>query len=818
MESAKNIHHNNHANNYSNGDSDAQAKTNVVPLRAAAQHDDIAILFDAQQGNGAPARMGKRWEVDGTRTPYDDAYTFQHRVERVAGIHELSALLKRLEGDRNACIIRGKYISDEALAGEGKKLAQGRVLRRKAVFEDQASHFALIDVDKFQDNGATLVSDVESEFPHEDPQAWALHYIATRLPEQFRSVSFHWQLSNSAGALEHRTTLKMHIWFWLSEAQTSAQMRPWAAGGAADAALFDPIQIHYTASPEFAEGVTDPVAVRSGFYQGSHDMVDVSFLDGIEAAPDKRYDNLNDWQSRPPAEDDEFARVEETPIEALARWGDARKAHDFLEALWQGQRFGKNDDSGSAAHMAMAAWMRREGVTFDNYSNYIMPTWPAPGKEYTERPERAACRAWNRSDARATPPAHHGFEVIDADEDEPAATESGKEGRANSFMLGKLRRAIDQAFIVESLIPNAPLGAIYGQPGTGKSFIALDIAYSIARGVSWRGLDVEQRNVFYVVAEGANGFRRRVEAYEKFHGLETVEVPFYTREDDVDLTNDESCKGLVADIRSINARKPAVLFIDTLANSMPNAKENATEDMNAIVAMCKKIQKATNCLVILIAHSPKGNAHEDLGIRGAGSLNGAVDFSLVTLRDEKDREVRTLRISKMKDGLDEGEQKFRLEPVELGMTPKGKIVTSMVAVPLISDPHERPRAIPVVQTKEEVVEARYRAVIHNVMVRNTEDTEKDPFSVKALWKHLIDRTEEFSGLTHRMAQNAVEDAIKLGYVEQIENPNRKGGNLRKVLAVTTKGLAFLNAAPAAPDDGFETTDGPADDLSASVEA
>lgn len=56
----------------------------------------------------------------------------------------------------------------------------------------------------------------------------------------------------------------------MAEPLTSAQLRAWAkaAGLKADLALFNPVQVHYTASPVFEPGQTDPYAERSGLVSG----------------------------------------------------------------------------------------------------------------------------------------------------------------------------------------------------------------------------------------------------------------------------------------------------------------------------------------------------------------------------------------------------------------------------------------------------------------------------------------------------------------------------------------------------------------------
>jgi len=211
----------------------------------------------------SPRVIAKRWKPDGSIAGYDLAKNFTHRVETVGDIRELSLLLLKLERDPQSCVVRGGYIGDELaipkMRGD-ERWRPGCVLRSKEVFHDRAMHALMLDIDNYRPR-------VD---PVADPVSAIREFIAKKLPKCFADISFHWQLSSSAGHPSNAGVLKAHLWFWLATPYTSAQLRTWATatGLTVDCALFDPIQAHYTASPLFETGVTDPVRVRSGFSEG----------------------------------------------------------------------------------------------------------------------------------------------------------------------------------------------------------------------------------------------------------------------------------------------------------------------------------------------------------------------------------------------------------------------------------------------------------------------------------------------------------------------------------------------------------------------
>lgn len=194
-------------------------------------------------------RLAKLWRADGAIESYDRAKNFGIEQRTVENLSQLAALLLELERRPNACLIRGR-----------QKTPSPRALRRLDEFDDQPLHTLLIEVDDFE----PLMAD-----PVEQPALAAREYIKTTLPVEFHGVQFYWQLSNSAGAPGKEHLLKMHLWFWLETPATSAALKHWASINtiACDKAVFNPVQIHYTSAPVFADGVRDPIRWRSGLLE-----------------------------------------------------------------------------------------------------------------------------------------------------------------------------------------------------------------------------------------------------------------------------------------------------------------------------------------------------------------------------------------------------------------------------------------------------------------------------------------------------------------------------------------------------------------------
>ena len=238
------------------------------------------------------------------------------------------------------------------------------------------------------------------------------------------------------------------------------------------------------------------------------------------------------------------------------------------------------------------------------------------------------------------------------------------------------------SWFVKGVLPRSGLVVMYGQPASGKSFIALDIVAAIARGVTWRGRKVKKGRVVYVAAEGVGGFATRLKAYMVRCGLPELDVGvigdapnFYAAGDD---------KVIAERVREWGGAD--VIVIDTLAASSAGADENTGKDMNLIIGRMSELQAATGALVILIHHSGKD---ESKGARGWSGLKAAVDTEIEVSRPNDGEPGRVARVTKQKDGESGAVFPFQLRVVELGVDEDDEPITSCVVEAIDEIPTKR---------------------------------------------------------------------------------------------------------------------------------
>ncbi len=236
---------------------------------------------------------------------------------------------------------------------------------------------------------------------------------------------------------------------------------------------------------------------------------------------------------------------------------------------------------------------------------------------------------------------------------------------AASFAQGR-----PPAWIIKGVLPAADLGVIFGESGSGKSFAALDLAVDIAMGTPWRGRPTRQGRVVYVAADGPGGIRHRLRANAQARGTPLEQLPIGVIADAPNLMEKTDALDVARAIKAAGGAD--LVIIDTFAQVMPGANENAGEDVGRALTHCKGIRRATGAMVLLVHHAGKDASK---GARGWSGLRAAADVELEVVRADAERSIS---ITKQKDGEDGAEFAFRLQEVVLGLDEDGEEITSCV--------------------------------------------------------------------------------------------------------------------------------------------
>lgn len=318
------------------------------------------------------------------------------------------------------------------------------------------------------------------------------------------------------------------------------------------------------------------------------------------------------------------------------------------------------------AGAARAVQLRAEG--YDAFDDLEPP--PDPDDESNSSQEAAV---------DTSPSAADDFDVLPADGQSNDRQEADnrhadlapvKRARFAPMRPDEFLKRKPMQWIVKGVLPRAGLAVVFGASGAGKTFWVFDLVASIARGVEWRGHRVSKGRGVYIAAEGAEGFRNRMQAYCEFHGVDPATLDVLVLPEAPLLMDKEQVKELVKAIQAIG--RIDFVVVDTYARVMVGGNENDAKDTGTMVAHCAVIHRYTGAMVILVHHSGKDATS---GARGSSVLKAAADVEIEVLRN---RDYRAARIAKMKDGEDSGEFRFNLDVVDIGENDDGDALTSCV--------------------------------------------------------------------------------------------------------------------------------------------
>ncbi len=195
-------------------------------------------------------------------------------------------------------------------------------------------------------------------------------------------------------------------------------------------------------------------------------------------------------------------------------------------------------------------------------------------------------------------------------------------------------------WIIPGVLPVGQFGLIYGDPESGKSLLAIDLAAHVASGRSWQGRDTPAGLVFYSAGEGVKGVIGRFKAFDSLNGTQVCATPYaerYPEKLSLFVPNSgEKLKNIFHEfwdnIEEARCACPEIdfngdrsnnnlLVIDTYATHTGGADEDRASDVKVFISNIERIIQYTDMTVLVIHHAGK-----DGKLRGSTALPAAADF------------------------------------------------------------------------------------------------------------------------------------------------------------------------------------------------
>lgn len=240
---------------------------------------------------------------------------------------------------------------------------------------------------------------------------------------------------------------------------------------------------------------------------------------------------------------------------------------------------------------------------------------------------------------------------------------------AASSLDGQLIQSREWA--VQDLVPSGTVTLLGGDGGTGKSLLALQLAFAIATGGRWLGYQTASGPVLFISAEDDQDelHRRTADILrasgKKFLELDRLTMRSLAGEDALLAVLDRGSgvltpTPLYAEIEArIAADKPALIVLDTLADLFPG-NENDRAQARQFIGLLRGWAIRHSCAVILLAHPSLSGLTSGSGTSGSTGWNNSVRSRLYLERIvqenyEANPDARVLRTMKANYGRTGGE-------------------------------------------------------------------------------------------------------------------------------------------------------------------
>ena len=201
-------------------------------------------------------------------------------------------------------------------------------------------------------------------------------------------------------------------------------------------------------------------------------------------------------------------------------------------------------------------------------------------------------------------------------------------------------------WLVQGLIAEGGIAMIGAEPKHGKSWVATDIAASVASGTDALGrfrVTRPAKVAYYYAEDLAQSIRNRLRALAAGRGITPEDMcsslHVQPRGRHLDLTRDEDLAQLIASCRMIGG--VGLLVVDPLRD-VHAGKENESDDMSALFARLRVASTLLStpermCTILIVHHAKKptqtsGDDRAGNLIRGSSVIFGAVD-SLIMMTD-----------------------------------------------------------------------------------------------------------------------------------------------------------------------------------------
>lgn len=308
------------------------------------------------------------------------------------------------------------------------------------------------------------------------------------------------------------------------------------------------------------------------------------------------------------------------------------------------------------------------------------------------------------------------------------------------------------------LLPQECTAALYGPTGTGKTFVALHLAISLASGTSWFGNKLEPGTIVYFASENRPGVEARGVAAARHMGLSLGDLPieFLPPEPIHNAGWADVMNEALDRIELRYQRRLTAVFLDTLGATFGGNDQNDSAKMTIAADAMQAVSERFRCAFVAMHHSGKD---AQKGLRGSQVLKDRAD-TVLALNRIRGGGAR-LTIEKQRNGPTDTVLTCNFASVDVdrggGLAERTHVVTDLMIAnassPAIAPTDPKPHSL---SRDEAIVLDAIQTASEPVVVRNLRILTKDK---------LIDAKQRDDRAVRSAISNAKKRLKDKGYIE-----------------------------------------------------
>lgn len=207
---------------------------------------------------------------------------------------------------------------------------------------------------------------------------------------------------------------------------------------------------------------------------------------------------------------------------------------------------------------------------------------------------------------------------------------SGTLPQLRTLRAGELdRRDEARRWLIEPIWTHSSVGIGAGQPKSGKSWLGLDAAVSVASDTPWLGSFPVRHpgpTLVYLAEDGLEDVRARLECLCRSRGLALEGLDLHVVTEPVLRLDKESDQARLCD--AVARLQPHLLVLDPLVR-LHRLDENSSQEVSGLLGYLRELQRANDVSILLVHHtSKKSHARAGLSLRGSSDLHAWTDVGL----------------------------------------------------------------------------------------------------------------------------------------------------------------------------------------------